>query len=127
MAGGRSQNEHAAARSSDARLAALGREFDRRRRVAHRSWRAWQLNAGHDEVGRRPEAWSAAIDASLAVAEAISRTPADDLEGLLVKYEALWWWMNEDNSVLDASLKRWFSRFRRDLRRLAGRPLTPKQ
>jgi hypothetical protein len=62
--------------------------------------------------------WSDAVDDALRVAEAISVAPVHDLGELLIQFEATWWWMGEDDNVLDGSTLRWLARFRRSLRGL---------
>jgi hypothetical protein len=59
------------------------------------------------------------MDDALRIIEAISAEPVHDLRGLLAQYEAIWWWLREDDNVLDASTRRWLGRFRRSLRGLA--------
>jgi hypothetical protein len=56
---------------------------------------------------------------ALGIVETISAEPAHDLRELLVKFDAVWWWVKEDDNVLDGSTRRWLVRFRRSLRGLA--------
>ncbi|MEO7223090.1 MAG: hypothetical protein ABIY37_11510 [Devosia sp.] len=101
----------------------LGRQLVRHRSRAQRAWRQYQ---GADETGdpiatqRAHQLWSEAIDDALDVAEAISRQRSISLADLVVQYEAIWWWVREDDNVLDCSTRRWLGRFRRALRRLAA-------
>ena len=64
-------------------------------------------------------AWSIAIDDALAAADALSLERPADIHDLLLQYDAIWWWIREDASVLDESTRRWLGRFSRNLRRLA--------
>ncbi|MEO7221635.1 MAG: hypothetical protein ABIY37_04110 [Devosia sp.] len=53
------------------------------------------------------------------MANLIARLPATNLNGLAVKFDAIWWWLEQDDSVLDAAATRWLRRFGLALRRLA--------
>jgi hypothetical protein len=55
------------------------------------------------------QAWSDAVDEALKIAEVISRQQAHDIEELAIQFEATWWWIVEDDSVLDGSARRWFA------------------
>ncbi len=70
-------------------------------------------------AARLHKAWSDAIDDALKAAEAISRERPDDLGDLHIQYEAIWWWVRDDDNVLDGSGRTWIGRFRRSLRGLA--------
>ncbi|MEO7222459.1 MAG: hypothetical protein ABIY37_08300 [Devosia sp.] len=65
-------------------------------------------------------AWSEAIDEALLAVEAISRRPPHNLADLVIQVDAIWWWVQEDDSILDRPTRTWLLRFRRSLRRLAG-------
>ncbi|MBL8600039.1 MAG: hypothetical protein JNL14_20065 [Devosia sp.] len=41
-----------------------------------------------------------------------------DLDDLLIQYEAIWWWIGEDDNVLDGTTRRWLGRLGCHLRRL---------
>ena len=64
-------------------------------------------------------AWSDAVEEAITTAEKISWQRPGDLIELLIQFEAIWWWVVEDDSILDGSARRWLNRFRRSLRRLA--------
>ncbi|MEP7241145.1 MAG: hypothetical protein ABI697_09700 [Devosia sp.] len=103
-------------------MTVLARRFGRLKRRCQRHWRRYQ---SLDDVGDRiaaataHAAWSAGIDETLRVAEAISQTSARDTAELAIKIEAICWWVAEDDSILDAAVRRWLLRFRGSLRRLA--------
>jgi hypothetical protein len=59
------------------------------------------------------------VDHAFHTAEIISREPAHDLTGLAIKFDAAWWWIVEDESLLDETARLWLIRFRRSLHRLA--------
>lgn len=110
--------------TADHQLSALGRSLERRRKEARRHWRRWQAlkeRPQDNDATRAGEDWSNSVDATLEVSEVISRVPARDLESLATKFEAVWWWLVEDDSILDASARRWLARFRRSLRQLAAK------
>ena len=100
----------------------LGRELGRNRARAGRAWRRYtSLSEKLDPAAiRAHQVWSDAIDDTLRTAEAISREQPLSLNDLLVRYEAIWWWINDDDNVLDGSTHRWLTRFRHSLRRLAS-------
>ena len=107
---------------SDAQLLALGAELARLRRRAGRQWRQWrrlQDGANEVEAARAGETWSATIDAAMLVADRIAKTPAHGIEGLVVKFDATWWFLVLDDSILDAHAARWLAAFGRSLRRVA--------
>jgi hypothetical protein len=64
------------------------------------------------ELTSKLEAWSHAIDDTLIAADAISRQQPHNVDQLLVRFEAVWWWIDLDDSVLDGSARRWLQRFR---------------
>lgn len=105
------------------RVAGLARKLARCRA---RSTRLWRMYQAIDEK-LRPDAstaahlsWSDTIDEALGIAEAISRQRPRDIAELAMQFEALWWWLVEDDSILDGSARRWLGRFRRALRHLAA-------
>jgi hypothetical protein len=110
----------------------LGRRLDQCRARARRHWRDYRIIDEKLDPTASAAAhanWSNAVDYALRVAEAISRQPAHDSTELSTKFEALWWWIKEDDGVLDAALRRWLARFRKSLRQLSqeqGSQGTPK-
>ena len=105
-------------------LGGMGRRLDRCRAQARRRWRNYQaIDEALDPTSSAAAhtTWSNTVDEALRIAEAISREPAHDLAELATKFEALWWWIVEDDSVLDATTRRWLARFRRSLIQLTGR------
>jgi hypothetical protein len=82
-------------------------------------YRGTSEGADADGAAKAHQAWSDAIEDTLRIVEAISREQPRDLADLLIQYEAIWWWIVEDDSVLDTSTRRWLRRFRRALRSLA--------
>ena len=91
---------------SDEPLLALGAELARLRRRAGGQWRKWrrlQDGANDVEAARAGESWSATIDAAMQVADRIAKTPAHGIEGLVVKFDAAWWFLVLDDSILDAN------------------------
>ncbi len=108
--------------AADSTLPGLGVEFERRRARARRTWRRYQaVNEALDPVlaAGLHSAWSRPIEDALETAEVISRERPNDLKALVIQFEAIWWWIGEDDNVLDGSTRRWLMRFRRSLRRLA--------
>jgi hypothetical protein len=63
-------------------------------------------------------AWSEVVEKALTTAETISRQRPRDLDELRIQFEAMWWWIVEDDSILDGSARRWLRRFRRSLQKL---------
>jgi hypothetical protein len=59
------------------------------------------------------------VDQALHTADIISHEPAHDLAGLVTKFDAIWWWIIEDDPLLDDRARLWLMRFRRSLHRLA--------
>ena len=105
----------------DGRLHELERGLAQQR---SRSRRAWLRYVAADEASDSTAStmahqdWSDAMDGALTIVEAISTAPVRDLRGLLIQFEATWWWIKEDDNVLDGSTRRWLGRFRRSLRTL---------
>lgn len=119
----RSHHHAGGGTESERTLHDLGRELFRRRARAARAWRRYAAldnELDPEEHARAHEAWSQAIDEALVTSELISRHRALTLDELLVQFEAVWWWIGEDDNVLDGSTRRWLTRFRRSLRRLAA-------
>ena len=103
-------------------LHSLGVEFERHRARAGRSWRRYRSTSETAESVLAAELhsdWSQAIEDALETADAISRERPSDLKELLIQYEAIWWWIGQDDNVLDTSTRRWLGRFHGSLRRLA--------
>ena len=100
----------------------LGRKLSRHRARAGRAWRRYASLSEKLDPGATGahQVWSDAIDDGLQAAEAIFREQPRSLNDLLVQYEAIWWWVGEDDNVLDGSTRRWLTRFRHSLRRLAS-------
>lgn len=105
----------------DDTLPELERGLTQQRSRARRAWRRYVAadEASDSTASRRAhKEWSDAVDDALTIVEAISTAPVHDLRGLLVQFEATWWWIREDDNVLDGGTRRWLRRFRRSLRRL---------
>ena len=102
-------------------LPELGRQFTRQRARAQRAWRVYLATSEMDPAASAEahQAWSDAIDEAVLTVEAISVEHVHDLDDLLIQYEAIWWWVGEDDNVLDGSTRRWLGRFGRHLRRFA--------
>jgi hypothetical protein len=103
-------------------MLALAPRFEQLRRRSRRQWRRYQ--SLDDEGGRiaaaaAHEAWSTSVEETLGVVEAISLAPAESIANLAIKVEAICWWVVEDDSILDAALRRWLVRLRRSARQLA--------
>lgn len=98
----------------------LARAAARVRRLSHKVKVARQTG-DEDRLAAISEDWSRTMDKALQLAGAIAQLPANDVHDLVVKFEAIWWFLVEDDNVLDASAMRWMRRFRRSLRSL-GRP-----
>ena len=64
-------------------------------------------------------AWSATIGEALLVAHVIASSRANGIGGLIVKFDAVWWWLELDDSILDAQARRWLAGFGRSLRQTA--------
>lgn len=110
-----------AATVGDPTLLELDRRLAQHRARARRAWRkhaeAKEL-ADPTAASTAHRAWSEAVDDALRTVEAISAEPVNDVQELLIKFDAVWWWLQGDDSVLDESTRRWLGRFRRSLRRL---------
>jgi hypothetical protein len=100
----RLRHEWPGSAAGEDRLQALGRDLERQRARARRERRR------RDAISHEPSSvdavetarkWSDTIGGALHSAEAISREPTGDLNGLVVKFDAAWWWIIEDNSLLD--------------------------
>jgi hypothetical protein len=108
--------------TEDGTLADLNRRLTQHRARARRAWRQY---VAADELvdfvasSKAHRDWSDAVEDALTIVEAISLVPMHDLGELLIAFEAIWWWIGEDDNVLDGSTRRWLERFRRSLRRLA--------
>lgn len=103
-------------------LPTLGRQFMRQRARAQRAWRSYAATSDKidaDASAKAHQKWSDAVDSALLTIQAISVEPAHDLSELLLQYEAIYWWLGEDDNILDGSTRRWLGRFRRSLRGLA--------
>jgi hypothetical protein len=123
MTARRDRSRHASKIDSLNHLHTLGHDLDRQRdrvRRARRNYEAIDREVESVAATAAHRAWSDTVGEALEVAEAISRERARDVGELLVHFEATWWWIVEDDSVLDADARRWLERFRRSLRWLAG-------
>jgi hypothetical protein len=102
-------------------LGELHTKLHRRRSKADRLWRAYRSSSEEDSAAsaKAHQVWSNTIDEALTIAEEISRHQASSLNELHIKFEAIWWWIVEDDSVLDGAARRWLGRFRRSLHHLA--------
>ena len=101
-------------------LPELGRQFTRQRARAQRAWRVYLATNGMTDPtasAKAHQAWSNAVDETVLTVEAISVESVHDLDDLLIQHEAIWWWVGEDDNVLDGSTRRWLGRFGRHLRR----------
>jgi hypothetical protein len=100
-----------------------GRDFVRQRTAAQRAWKRYQAKeetVDPASASTSHQAWSNAIESTLAAAEALSRQRPTDINDLRLQYDAIWWWIREDDNVLDERTRRWLGRFGRNLRRLAA-------
>ena len=84
-------------------------------------YRGTSEGADPDSAAKAHQAWSDAVEDTLGIVEIISRERPRDLADLLIQYEAIYWWISEDDSVLDTGTRRWLGRFRRAIRSLAIR------
>lgn len=112
--------QHRGGRVDDG-LPELGRQFLRQRARAKRAWRMYLATSEKIDPAtsvKAHQAWSDAVDDALRTVEAMSVQRPHDLDDLLLLYEALWWWIKEDDNVLDGGTRRWLGRFGRHLRRL---------
>ena len=115
----RDGNDHGVRRDALLELSEALRRNQARARRTWRNYRATDETADPGGVKRAHQAWSDAIDDTLRLVDAISRERPRDLVELLIQFNAIWWWISEDDSVLDSSTRKWLGRFRRSLRRLA--------
>lgn len=119
----RSRRERVAGAVHGDELARLARELTKCRARAGRLWRRYQVIDDQLDPGAATlahQAWSECVDASLGIVDSISGQPAHTPADLFIQFEAIWWWIVEDDSILDVGTKRWVVRFRRSLRRLAA-------
>lgn len=94
---------------AESRLRTFGHDLSRCRARAYRLWRTYQAideNAEPAESAAAHKAWSDAVDTTLRIAEAISREQAHDLVELRIQLDSIWWWLVEDDSILDANARR---------------------
>lgn len=106
---------------------ALARHLGIHRRRTRRLWKDYQSTDERVDPAASAQvhqAWSDSVDKALEIAEAMSRQQSHDLAELAMQFEAIWWWIIEDDSVLDGGTRRWLRRFRRSLRRLVGSDTT---
>jgi len=89
---------------NDHRLTELDAQLVRLRRRAARQRRRWHglRDIGDDAAKTAAAAWSQTIEDALEIATKIAQQPAHDLDGLNVKFSAIWWWLVLDDSILDA-------------------------
>lgn len=93
---------------------ALAQQLARLRRRATRQKRS---------IGSGPEAWqrwSATLDEIAGLTQRLVASPAPDLEHLAVKFSAILWLIEVNESLLDSGDLRRLRRFGRDLSALAG-------
>lgn len=115
------KNRPAIGIKSNVALPQLDRDLTRSRRRAGRLWRSYQrIDEKRDPAGSAAThlEWSDAVEMTLKIVDAISREQAHDLGELRVQFDAIWWWIVEDDSLLDASARRWLRGFRRSLHQL---------
>jgi hypothetical protein len=96
--------------ASDHPLPTLAAHLERCKRRASRLWKNHQaINEQLDPAASAGthRAWSDQVDEALEIAEAMSRQQANDLAELASQYEAIWWWLIEDDSVLEGSAEGW--------------------
>jgi hypothetical protein len=108
---------------NDQQLIELDAQLVRLRRRAARQRRQWQglRDIGDDAATTTAATWSQTIEDAFAIATEIAQQPAHDLDGLNVKFSAIWWWLALDDAILDASAKRWLRAFGKSLARAAHR------
>jgi hypothetical protein len=107
----RGHEHHGAVRSP---LLQLGQDLRRDQARTRRAWMRYRgASEGADPEGaaKAHQAWSNAVEDTLRIVEIISREQPRDLAGLLIQYEAIHWWISEDDSVLDTSTRRWLRDF----------------
>ena len=105
-------------------LTSLSRDLRRSRAQAARLWRIYQAIDEHLDPSASTlahGAWSAAVDDTLKIVDAISRKQATSVDEVVVQFDAIWWWVVEDDGILDSAARRWLRRFRRSLRGLAAK------
>jgi hypothetical protein len=120
----RSRPRRAGNAAANDRLRALGKDFQR---LPVRSGSNGNGNGSSKSQVLpmlRPGKWSDTADQTLGIAENISREPAQDVVGLAIKFEAICWWIVEDDSLLDEPARRWLLRFRRSLHHRQAKPGT---
>jgi hypothetical protein len=103
-------------------LLQLGQDLLRhqaRSRRARAKYQGASEGADADGAAKAHQAWSDALEDTLRIVDIISRGQPRDLADLLIQYEAIWWWISEDDSVLDTGTRRWLRRFLRAIRSLA--------
>ena len=93
---------------------ALAQELARLRRRATRQKR--KISAGSDAWQK----WSATMDEIAILAQRLAAGPANDLESLATKFEAILWLIEVNESLLDRSDLRRLRRFGQDLADLSG-------
>jgi hypothetical protein len=101
-------------RDSEIDSGALTEELARLRRRAARQKR---------NIASSPEAWqkwSATMDEIAGLTQRLVASPAPDLESLAVKFSAILWLIEINESLLDSGDLRRLRRFGRDLSVLAG-------
>ena len=64
--------------------------------------------------------WSATLNQAMNLVGRISATPATDFVGLAIKFDAILWAIEHNDSLLDLGDGRQLRQFARDLHRLAG-------
>ena len=108
---------------NDQQLTELDAQLVRLRRRAAWQRRKWQSlrDSGDDAATTAAAAWSQTIEDALEIATEMAQQPAHDLDGLNVKFRAIWWWLVLDDSILDASAKRWLRAFSKSLGQVAYR------
>ena len=103
------------AQDEEIELGALTRDLARQQRRAARQKRS---------IGSRPDAWrnwSATMDEIVSLTERLIARSGDDLEILTVKFKAILWLIEVNQSLLDSGDLRRLRRFGRALSLLAER------
>ena len=95
-------------------ISELSAELSKLRRRAVRQKRT--INAGPDKWQR----WSDTMSEIADLIDRLARLPATDVPGLAVKFGAILWLIESNESLLDAGDLRRLRRFGRDLSALAG-------
>jgi hypothetical protein len=104
--------------NTQTRMTELEAELSRLRRRAARQRRA---------IGTRPDAWqtwSSTMDEIATLIDRMVASRALDAPSLAAKFDAILWQIETNESLLDRGDLRRLRRFRRDLRLVAGRPLS---